>query len=176
MMIKLIIAAFIIACLAPLFIKGPDGEPLMTLDDWSVSAPAFVTALLDGTFLDETVNQKSLSDDSTPDPASTGEPTEIYKWQDEAGVWHFSDSPVDLGVAEKVELGEVNVMDPWAPETEQETDEPAVTSRLPALPTGSPVTTSQVQEIMDTVTNLQETIDDRKAKMDAIVLPADQNR
>ena len=28
-----------IACIAPLLIKGPSGEPLMTLEDWKIALP-----------------------------------------------------------------------------------------------------------------------------------------
>lgn len=155
-MIKLMIGLLIIACIAPLFIRGPDGEPIMTLSDWSVPIPAFVSSLLD--------------ESPAVAPSDPAAPIEVYKWQDEEGVWHFSDSPVDLESAEQVHIGEVNVMDPWTP--------PAVTPEAKGasvnqtLPTGTSISTNQMQEMMDTVNNLQETIDERKADMDAIALPA----
>ena len=43
-MIKLLIGLLIIACIAPLFIKGPDGEPIMTVDDWAINLPETVEA------------------------------------------------------------------------------------------------------------------------------------
>ena len=59
----LVIAVLIGALVAPHFIEGPDGEPIMTLDDWT--------------------------EDLAPVSAAT---TEAYRWQDEHGRWHFSDS------------------------------------------------------------------------------------
>jgi len=45
-MIKLMIGLLIIACLAPLFIKGPDNKPLMTLDGWRFELPTQIPDLL----------------------------------------------------------------------------------------------------------------------------------
>lgn len=39
-MAKLLTGLPIIACIAPLFIKGPDVEPIMVLDDWKFERPA----------------------------------------------------------------------------------------------------------------------------------------
>ena len=36
----------IIACIAPLFIKGSSGEPLMTLDDWKINVPVQLKGLV----------------------------------------------------------------------------------------------------------------------------------
>ena len=36
----------IIACIAPLFIKGSSGEPLMTLDDWKINSPVQLKGLV----------------------------------------------------------------------------------------------------------------------------------
>jgi hypothetical protein len=36
----------IIACIAPLFIKGSSGEPLVTLDDWKINVPAQLKGLV----------------------------------------------------------------------------------------------------------------------------------
>ena len=36
----------IIACIAPLFIKGASGEPLMTLDDWKINVPVQLKGLV----------------------------------------------------------------------------------------------------------------------------------
>jgi len=36
----------IIACIAPLYIKGSSGEPLVTLDDWKINVPAQLKGLV----------------------------------------------------------------------------------------------------------------------------------
>jgi len=152
-MAKLLIAALIIACIAPLFIKGPDGEPLMSLDDW-MPGP-----------VDELIPQ------DVQDMAVPNEPTTVYKWQDENGQWHFSSAPpADVADAETMELdGDINIMQAPPPGMTQQAAAP---SNALALPSG-PMTVSpdQVKEMMETVTNLQETVDQRKADVDAVLPP-----
>lgn len=92
----------------------------------------------------------------------------MYKWQDDQGQWHFSSAPPNPDLAEEVEIGEINLMEAYVPPAEVE---PRIAT-VPQLPTGSVTATpNQVKEMMDTVTNLQETIDQRKADMDAIAAP-----
>lgn len=150
-MAKLLIAALIIACIAPLFIKGPDGEPLMSLQDW-MPGP-----------VDELIPQ-DVQEMGVPH-----EPTTVYKWQDENGQWHFSSAPpADVTDAETMELdGDINIMQ--APPVER-TQQAAASSHEVALPSG-PMTVSpdQVKDMMETVTNLQETVDQRKADVDAVL-------
>ena len=45
-LIKLMVGLVIIACIAPLFIKGSSGEPLMTLDDWKINVPVQLKGLV----------------------------------------------------------------------------------------------------------------------------------
>lgn len=154
-MIKLLIGVLIIACIAPLFIKGPDGEPIMTFDDWSIDLPDSIDELL------------STGNTEPADPEQS-QPTTVYKWQDENGQWHFSSTPPDLETAETMELdGNINIMDAFEPPPREETTVATgdAMSPVPGLTTATP---SQIQEAMETVTNLQETIDQRKEDLDAV--------
>ena len=153
-MIKLLIALLIIACIAPFFIKGPDGEPIMTIDDWKIELPASVDELL-----------------KRPEPelpaAEQKLPTTVYKWQDEDGQWHFANTPPDMETAETMELSDINIMDAYQPPPAQ--GQVAQAESIAQVPSG--VTTAspaQIKEMMETVTNLQETADQRKADMDRI--------
>jgi hypothetical protein len=149
-MMKFLVGLLIIACIAPLFLKRPDGEPIMTLDDWKVELPAS----LRGFFADKFA-EKSVEPEQPP-------AADIYKWQDDDGQWHFSNTPPDLETGEKVAIGEVNLMEAYVPPQEPEAESPMTV--MPAGPmTASP---NQVKEMMETVTNLQETIDERNAEVD----------
>ena len=157
-MIKLMIGLLIIACIAPLFIKGPSGEPLMTLEDWKIVLPVSVAELM---------TRFRPASEAQP-PAMKQIPARVYKWQDDQGQWHFSSAPPNPDLAEEVEIGEINLMDAYVPPAEVE----AETTAISQLSTGSVTATpNQVKEMMDTVTNLQETIDQRKVDMDAIAAP-----
>ncbi|MDA0790704.1 MAG: hypothetical protein O2780_14750 [Proteobacteria bacterium] len=149
MLLKLMVVIVILACAGPFFIKGPDGQPLMTLDDLKpdITSPADL-----------------LPDALAPDPAPA-EPTRVYKWQDENGVWQFSNNPADARGAEEVALdGHINTMEAFKPPPKQSAVKPSAPSSIPGVAT---VSSSQAAELMNTVTNLQETIDARKADLDA---------
>jgi len=69
--LKLIIAALIITLVAPLFLKGSDGKPLMTWDSFmpSTEMPTAMT------------------------PGAKGAGDTIYKWKDQFGIWQFGENP-----------------------------------------------------------------------------------
>ena len=155
MIIKLLIVLLIIACIAPLFITGPDGEPIMTLDDWKPVLPASVDELADGI------------GPGDPSPPPQG-PVQVYRWQDESGSWHFSDTPPAAADAEQIEISETNLMPAQAlPDREAETTPAAE----PVMPTAATMSPAQIRQAMETVTRLQETVDQRKADLDAAVKP-----
>jgi hypothetical protein len=149
---KLMILVVILACIGPFFIKGPDGEPLMKLADW---LPADV-----------------------PDPPAREVRTTVYKWQDEHGVWHFSNDPVEgagMEGVEDVEVmeldGRINTMEAFrAPvQSPNPADAVAVTATANLPPGILTVAPDKVAEMMDTVTHLQQTVDQRKADMDKAI-------
>jgi len=144
MLIKVMIALLIIACIAPMVIKGPDGEPLMSIEDWIPSTP--------------TIPDELQSDD---------EPTTVYKWQDEDGNWHFSNTPAQAQAgAEKLTIDSSSVNTVQAvkvPKSGLQTtggSTPQIPSALDAM---SP---DNVQELLKNVNNLQEVVDQRKAEID----------
>ena len=137
------IVIVVLACLGLLVIKGPDGKPLMSFDEFFSSPKPSVAEQ----------NRKI-------------EPTKVYKWQDEKGVWQFSNTPVNDSKAEVVMLdGQINTMDAYvAPRQEKKTTS---TNPFAALPSGlTTVSPDKIGEMMESVNNLQETVDQRKAEID----------
>ncbi len=143
MLIKIIVLIVILACVGPFFIEGPDGEPLLRIEDFMPSSP------------------------DLPDVAPA-EPVTVYKWQDENGVWQFSTEPVEGVDAETMELdGSVTVMEALDPRELRrlQGDEPESPSFN--LPSGlMTVAPDKVEEMMDAANNLQSTIDERKEEVD----------
>ena len=144
MLIKAMIVVLLAAFVGLFFLNGPNGEPLLTLDDLKPTLP---------------------------EVESSPVPTKVYKWQDENGVWQFSNQPVDEGQGEVIELdGKINIMP--AVDTSILGTSPKV-SNSPSLGMSIPpglttVSGDKVQEMMDTVNNLQETVDNRKSEIDQI--------
>ncbi len=159
-MIKLLIAALIIACIAPLFIKGPDGEPIMTIDDWAIDLPEPVDEFFADIFSGRAPSTPALP--GTPE----AEPLKVYKWQDEDGHWHFSNTPPNMDVAQEVEIADVNLMEAY--EAPEPVPEPSQSAAAPAMLPGGMPGPQQMQEMMDTVNSYQETMDQRNKALEEI--------
>jgi hypothetical protein len=140
-MLKLVVLVVVVACIARFFIKGPDDQPLVSLDD-----------LLPAT-----------------EDAAPMVPTAVYKWQDEAGSWHFSNRSEDAPPgAEVVAIdGSKNVVDaaPTPARSAGAAKAPADHQCAGAAGLTS-VAPEQLNEMMQTINNLQETVDQRKADTD----------
>jgi len=75
--IKVMILILIILFVGLFFVKGPSGQPVLKAVDFIPDLPAF-----DGT------------------PAGT---TQLYRWQDEHGQWHYSEEATESTEAVVVE-------------------------------------------------------------------------
>ena len=80
--VKLMLLIIVAALAAPFVIKGPDGKALVSLD--RLRTPAVI--LPDFSAAVDAV--KSGMSEVEEEPAKV---MAVYKWQDEKGVWHFSD-------------------------------------------------------------------------------------
>ncbi|MBR9805248.1 DUF4124 domain-containing protein [bacterium] len=110
MMIKFIVAAVILGGVLPLLMRGQDGEPVMTVDDWVPDTSKITDGLAEaaddaGDAIESVrdalpaVAGTSLAQNSSVGEVSGGDT--IYRWQDEHGVWHFSET-ADEAVVEAV--------------------------------------------------------------------------
>lgn len=71
---KIILIAIVAAFVLPMFIKGPDGEPIMSLSDWVPSTPD--------------VNLPSVGSGSSESQQS------YYRYRDASGNWQYSDTEI----------------------------------------------------------------------------------
>jgi hypothetical protein len=146
MFLKIMIVMVIAACVAPFFINGPDNKPLMTIEQF---LPEF-------------------------DLDADGSSTTIYKWQDADGVWQFTNEPVEGEHVQVVELSnEINTVKSFAPGSAHKqvqrsaAPQPDGVSRIPG---GLSVSPDKVDEMIETVTNLQETLDQRSEDIEQSIL------
>ncbi len=147
-MIKVMILLLVVAFAGLFFVKGPGGEPILTLEDLTPDLGAV-------------------------EPEQTSEPAKVYKWQDENGVWQFSNQPRDEDLAkasggETVEYdGDINTM-PSVDTSRRTTTSSSGNSQI-SIPAGlTTVSGDQATQMMDAVNNLQQTVDDRKAEVDKL--------
>lgn len=133
MAIKIMILALVVAFVGLFFITGPDGEPIMTVDEFLSPPPMGNVA---------------------PDPG----PTQVYRYQDENGVWHFSDEPVEGQDATAMELsGDINTMDAFkVPESSG--SQPKMSAKLPDIGLPTSVNMGEMTEAMD---DMQQAIEQR---------------
>ncbi len=95
MKIKIILLLLALCLVAPMIIPGPDGKPVMSLDDWKVdtaelsniSNKAKNLAGSASAMLEDTANIDLGSDSSNGGTSGNV----LHKWQDSEGNWHFSD-------------------------------------------------------------------------------------
>ena len=83
----IITLTLIAALVAPFYLKGPTGAPIMSWD--------------------------KLVEDSTPEVLVN---REAYRWQDEQGRWHFSDAPSEQGERFEIEHNITTMESKWAKE------------------------------------------------------------
>tara|TARA_Y100001934_G_C12177803_1_gene689933 strand:- start:151 stop:609 length:459 start_codon:yes stop_codon:yes gene_type:complete len=146
--VKFMSLALIAAIGGLFFIKGPNGQPLLTFSDLKPETPQL--------------------------PAELGEPTTVYKWKDENGVWQFSSEPVE-GVdasarVEKMELsGDINTVPAFREPRSAGSTKPQVPS-LSGVPPGlTTVSPDKVEELTQAAQQIEETAALRKQQIDEAV-------
>lgn len=93
-----LVVVLLIALLAPMIIPGPDGKPIMSIDDW---IPRDLLSSI-GRSLDSARTMLSGAMENASDVQEAVSGDSIYRWRDAQGVLHYSDTPV--ADAEAVEL------------------------------------------------------------------------
>lgn len=110
-LLRLVLPLLVLVFVLPMIMPGPDGKPVMNWRDWlpDKSTIAPVADVLEDT-------------NGAGQPATQA----FYRWQDEQGRWHFSDSPPpDTVLADQANAGLAEQL-------------PVVTNRMDALPQAEP--------------------------------------
>lgn len=114
MVIKLLVLILMIGVVALFIVKGPDGQPLMTLDDVKARLETVPPELLPGDIqaaVDDLIESASGLTPEIFKESQQPSITKVYKWQDENGIWQFSNSPVDKEGVQIVEMdGQINII------------------------------------------------------------------
>lgn len=140
--IGMMLVILVVAMMAPYFIKGRDGKPLMA---FGPEQPIDI-----------------LSSEKTRQ--------QYMKWQDENGMWHFGDEVPEGVVAQVVSVDTAaNVirsvkLPEKVPEEKEETDK-GNTSGVPLPMTVQP---EQISQMMDDAANVQQLMNDRTKQLDSI--------
>ncbi|WP_086479801.1 DUF4124 domain-containing protein [Oceanospirillum sanctuarii] len=174
LIIKLLLILVIGAVAAPLFIKGPDGQPLMQVSD-----------LIPAEVLPETLVKtlgispsSTTSQTSSPPSSSTQSGSAIYRWQDDNGQWHYSDKAPAHTQSESVTLQPVNTVPALKSQPQQsgntanplQSDAKApdsATDLLSKLPDS--LNPADTAALLEQAKETQRIIQERQAQIDALM-------
>lgn len=145
--IKLLLLMVVLALAAPFFMKKPDGSPMLTLSALGLSALG---------------NKVSDSLPAAQSEAVLPKTAEVYRWQDEKGVWHYSDRAQD-GAAQKHQM-QISQNRLKHLETQSREDEPEEKAAPVAVPERAslgdvPALLRQVDEIKKTAEQRNKTLE-----------------
>ena len=118
---KYLLLLLLLAVVVPMLIKGPNGRPLMSVDDWLPDRDTIrnnwtrLTALFQSSPGDGSLGREKAPQATEPSSGLVINSTEhpeympsapsgkLYRWRDDSGHWHFSTSPPPLGQTVSVE-------------------------------------------------------------------------
>ena len=167
-LMKLFLPIAVIGFIMPMVIPGPDGKPIMRFADW----------LPDETSLEPVM---SAVDKVTPGNGTGGigiaPKATLYKWQDEKGQWHFSDSPAPNGKAADTKTVEQTAMpelvntiapppDAKAKQDEVQQQKTETKGGFSFSPTTIPV--QDIPKLIEDAKNLQKLADERNQALQDI--------
>lgn len=151
----------------PMFIVGPNGKPLMSVDDW---LPGDISASGVGKKLIKTWNKASDSVQHGTGLDLSVDTPKLYKWKDASGHWQFSNEPppadvTQVQVQDMPQMG--NVMQPVTPREQLDADGGG---SGPGFKLGFPTTVpvKDIPKLVNDAKKLQKTADLRQKALDNI--------
>lgn len=103
----LTISILTIAVVSLFYLKNPNGQPWLSkplVSEKLNTAKHQLVAFSNSVFDTVDGSIKKVAENMTPRSEN-----KIYKWQDEQGLWHFSDAPRNYGSSEEVKLNSKNI-------------------------------------------------------------------
>lgn len=164
---KMMMLSLLALLALPMFLVGPSGKPLMSLNDW---LPGDVTLNSATKKLVKTWNKASGALEQSTGINMTVETPKLYKWKDAKGHWQFSNEPPPANVGEVFmqdipQMG--NVMQPVTP---RERADANAGNNGPgfklAFPTSIPL--KDIPKLVDDAKKLQKTADLRQRALESL--------
>lgn len=163
---KMMLLSLLALLVLPMFLVGPSGKPLMSLNDW---LPGDLSLNGAGKKLVNTWNKASgVLEQGTGIDMSVDTP-KLYKWKDARGRWQFSNEPppADVGDVLVQDMPQMsNVMQPVEMRERGVDGGSGGPGFKLAFPTSIPV--KDIPKLVDDAKNLQKTADLRQSKLDNI--------
>lgn len=140
---KIIFVLIVGAIVLPMFLKGPDGQPIMSLSDWIPETPD--------------ISGISLGADSGSSGSSA-----YYRYKDSQGNWQYSDEPPANAEFELVEVDtNANIIQ----SIEQPKEEVMEQQQVAAPKAGVTGYVDNMQNVMQDAQDVQGIMDGREAQL-----------
>ena len=108
---KLLLFVLVAAIAAPFVLRDRDGRPLMSVHDLRIPEISLPNTSRLKDVVRATTDSVETASNAVHGTTGTTTHTKIYKWQDEEGGWHFSNSaPDERGATEVAVDTSVNIM------------------------------------------------------------------
>lgn len=167
--IKFLIFVLILGLVGPFILRTPEGEPYLDYRDF---IPSFSSLKSKTQGVWNNIDNP-LADDSDNDAESAAGNVRVYKWQDENGVWQYSDVPPTGMNRETVYINTRENIVPGAPppqenaEEVEETADEAEDGPDIAVPLPLTVPVSEVPTLIQDAKNVQELMNKRNEILDS---------
>ncbi len=136
-------------------LKKPNGEPWISVSDFTNTSK--LTNQIDAIKTQAVSKAQSLLQSEPSNPT-------IYKWQDDKGVWHYSDKKAENNTSAEWDVPEnmtvIPAIKPLPKKSNSKSDEPDKTKRT--LPQGS----NKISTLINDANNVQAIMDNRTKKID----------
>jgi hypothetical protein len=171
---KLSLASMFGVLAIPLFIMGPNGKPVMSVDDWVPDMSGVERVINTAKNVAQNGDLASAGGiqaigESITATAAPEKPKKLYKWKDKNGVWQFSNTPppADVKNAYEQDLPKMNnVMQAVKVRTEEPRREGP--SRDVSMPFPTTIPLQDIPKLIDDARNVQKLADDRQRALDKI--------
>jgi hypothetical protein len=155
MRIKIILLLLALALAAPMIISGPDGKPIMTVDDWTPDSNMLATVKQIGSKAIQAIEE--LTNISLGDNVDSR--NIMHKWQDSGGLWHFSDSIPEDSHVKNLTTGEIPKLANNTIVTAKVSgavNKKSEASELPSLPLVSPTTVTRLKSDAENIKRMTQ--------------------
>ncbi|SFD15959.1 DUF4124 domain-containing protein [Pseudoalteromonas denitrificans] len=157
--VYLLVLVLVLSIVALFVLKRPDGQTWLTID---TVKPDLVSV---GNEVDK-VKQNFIKNIKTTFNTDSQEKVEIYRWQDDKGVWHFSDKASAATKSEQVWLDpkDITVLPAIKPVKAQVTEK-QVEEKKTELPSPMTISPNKALKLMTDAKNIQQLVDQREKKV-----------
>jgi len=154
--IKLLILLLILACATPFFIRGPNGQPLMSLNKLKFPELPSVASIKSKSGLFNSTEKSSQ--------AKNKGDIEVYKWRDEKGVVHYSDRQGSDKKGKLTEIKGISILPSAAVSTVDKTEE-----RSLSVPSPTTIPLANIPKLIEDAKQVEQVLQQRKQHQDEIL-------